>query len=248
MLRLFSGPRIQAIFSEKARKYAVYAVGEVFLVVVGILIAFQIDTWNENKKLEILKSQYLESLVSDLRADSTELSNQVDLYSRGHQQLMEMSSRLSGPGVTRDTLEQIARYEFAPFFDPSNELNRSTLASLVATGDIKLYDHELRDRLIGYNTGQIDSMKLMDENVEIFLDMWEGLNFPPSDHQNFASSSVKGPLLDELWAAISDKDLANLTIRAISGKSIMFNIVGRQKRQLLASTTQLLEYLRAEAE
>ena len=126
------------------------------MVVVGILIALQIDSWNENQKFEILKNQYLESLVSDLRADSTALSLVVDLYRLELIQLTDMSSRLESPGVTRDTFKQIARYEFHPFFDPSNELNRSTLASLVSTGDIKLYDHGLRDRLICYNTFRTD--------------------------------------------------------------------------------------------
>jgi len=231
---------MQAIFSEKARKYAVYAVGEVFLVVVGILIAFQIDTWNDNRKLEILKSQYLQSLVSDLRADSTELSLDIENYGSLLDQLANISARLSGPGVSRDTLQHIARYEFIPYFDPSNELNRSTLASLVSTGDIKLYESEIRDRLIGFNTKQIGSIKLMDENVDIFMGSYQILNFPPVNHPLIDTPSVKGPLLDGLWNAISDQDLADMTIRAISGKALMLEFVRLQKGLLLNATIGLL--------
>lgn len=39
-------------FFRKIRKYLLYAVGEITLVMIGILLAFQIDSWNENKNLE----------------------------------------------------------------------------------------------------------------------------------------------------------------------------------------------------
>jgi hypothetical protein len=191
---------------------------------------------------------YLDSFVSDLRADSTELSFEVQFYGLVLEQLNDMSHRLSGAEVSRDTLEQIARYEFHPFFDPSNELNRSTLASLISTGDIKLYDQDLRDRLIIFNTRQTSAIKLMDENVDIFLGTLVALNYPPTDHPTRPSSYVSGPLLDKVWVAISTQELAETAIRAISGKSLMIDFVGGQKRQLLDSTIQFLEYLRAREE
>jgi len=39
----------------KNSKYFKYEIGEIILVVIGILIALQINTWNENKKTEALK-------------------------------------------------------------------------------------------------------------------------------------------------------------------------------------------------
>ena len=38
------------LFLSKIKKYLTYAVGEIILVVVGILIALQINIWNENRK------------------------------------------------------------------------------------------------------------------------------------------------------------------------------------------------------
>ena len=48
----------------------IYAVGELFLVVAGILIALQINIWNELRKTELLEFQFLENLHEDLVADT----------------------------------------------------------------------------------------------------------------------------------------------------------------------------------
>ena len=57
-------------------KYVLYGIGEVFLVVVGILIALQIDNWNEERKDQQLSIQYLEGIHSDLGKD-IKLINQI---------------------------------------------------------------------------------------------------------------------------------------------------------------------------
>jgi hypothetical protein len=50
----------------KTAKYLKYAIGEIILVVIGILIALQINNWNENRKLQEQEVQILKELKSDL--------------------------------------------------------------------------------------------------------------------------------------------------------------------------------------
>ena len=59
----------------KTGKYLKYAIGEVVLVVIGILIALQINNWNENRKLNITTSEYIENLTSDIVQDTIGLNN-----------------------------------------------------------------------------------------------------------------------------------------------------------------------------
>ena len=57
----------------KTGKYFKYAVGEIVLVVIGILIALQVNTLNENRKNNEYEQRYLQRILSDLNKDQTEL-------------------------------------------------------------------------------------------------------------------------------------------------------------------------------
>lgn len=61
----------------KFSRYIVYAVGEIVLVVIGILIALQINNWNEGKKRQAELQTVLENIVGDLEADSIEADKLV---------------------------------------------------------------------------------------------------------------------------------------------------------------------------
>jgi hypothetical protein len=59
------------IFQSRLRKYAVYAFGEILLVVVGILIALNVNNWNEMNKNIKISNDYLNDLKIDLKTDTT---------------------------------------------------------------------------------------------------------------------------------------------------------------------------------
>ena len=59
--------------NNKTGKYLKYAVGEIILVVIGILIALQINNWNEAQNEHRIEKEYMENLMEDLRDD-------VDIY------------------------------------------------------------------------------------------------------------------------------------------------------------------------
>ncbi|MGB5385949.1 MAG: DUF6090 family protein [Eudoraea sp.] len=51
--------------------------GEIILVVVGILIALSINNWNEDRKEEVLELEYLERILTDLKADTRYFNRQI---------------------------------------------------------------------------------------------------------------------------------------------------------------------------
>ncbi|MCK5442934.1 MAG: hypothetical protein KAJ23_13680 [Maribacter sp.] len=65
MITLFRKIRYDLMESNKTGKYLKYAVGEIVLVVIGILIALQINNWNQSKILKIEEVKSLESLHSE---------------------------------------------------------------------------------------------------------------------------------------------------------------------------------------
>jgi hypothetical protein len=75
MIRLFRTIR-QKLLSEKSYGiYILYASGEIILVVVGILLALQIDTWSENKKTQNELTEIFDEIYEDLVLDSSSISN-----------------------------------------------------------------------------------------------------------------------------------------------------------------------------
>ncbi len=79
MINLFRNIRRKLADDNKPLKYMRYAIGEITLVVIGILIALQINTWNEERKERVLEKNYLESLLIDLNRDRIQLSWRIDV-------------------------------------------------------------------------------------------------------------------------------------------------------------------------
>ena len=79
MIKFFRKIRYELMEKNKTGKYLKYAIGEIILVVIGILIALSINNWNENRKL---KTEYIsdlktikENLKYDARTITTNLMN-----------------------------------------------------------------------------------------------------------------------------------------------------------------------------
>jgi len=66
MIKFFRNIRQNLLAEGKTSKYLKYAIGEIILVVIGILIALQINNWNENRKANIEEQRILETLYENL--------------------------------------------------------------------------------------------------------------------------------------------------------------------------------------
>lgn len=71
MISFFRKIRQNLLSQHRVTRYLAYAIGEIFLVVIGILIALQVNNWNENRKQEALINSYLRSISEDLQMDTT---------------------------------------------------------------------------------------------------------------------------------------------------------------------------------
>jgi hypothetical protein len=77
MIKFFRKIRQNLLLENKTGKYFKYAIGEIVLVVIGILIALSINNWNEERKERKLESKFIELLEQDLSADSENLAELV---------------------------------------------------------------------------------------------------------------------------------------------------------------------------
>ena len=73
MTRIFKNIRQKLASENKVSVYLRYAIGEILLVVIGILIALQVNNWNEARENENLEINYLKGIKANMSDDITEL-------------------------------------------------------------------------------------------------------------------------------------------------------------------------------
>ena len=73
MIKFFRKIRFDLMEKNKTGKYFKYAIGEIVLVVIGILIALQINNWNENRILFKKEQHYLNEIKANLEVDITRI-------------------------------------------------------------------------------------------------------------------------------------------------------------------------------
>jgi len=75
MIKIFRRIRQNLLLENKTGKYFKYAIGEIVLVVIGILIALSINNWNENKKERQSEIKYYKNLKLDMETDLVNLDS-----------------------------------------------------------------------------------------------------------------------------------------------------------------------------
>lgn len=85
MMKFFRRTRQKLLSENKFSKYLLYAIGEIILVVIGILIALKINNWNEAKKEEAKEQAFLKEINLDFKSNKAQLDsiigyNKVSLH------------------------------------------------------------------------------------------------------------------------------------------------------------------------
>ncbi len=78
MIKFFRKIRQNLLLEGKTGKYFKYAIGEIILVVIGILIALQINNWNNNNQLKKLETKYLTEIRNNLKSDLPDINFNID--------------------------------------------------------------------------------------------------------------------------------------------------------------------------
>lgn len=243
MLRILRNIRQSMMKKNKFSSYLLYALGEIILVVIGILIALQVNNWNENKKKNELRKQYLSSLISDTVKDTLMLKRALKTIEADLAVMTSLKNRLSKPSANMDTVRQIARYEYLPFFDPSNELNRNTITSLLATGDLNLFDKDIQNTILTHNTDQLAWLKVMDKNVDIFFSANVDAGLFSSSNPNLDFAMIRGHLMDRIWENKDEYQLLEVLNNRIASKILMYTFISGAKKELFDQSIQFLEKL-----
>ena len=117
----------------KVKTYLLYALGEIILVVLGIIIAIQVSNWNEDRILRESAVYHLSLLSQDLNEDKELLTELIGIFEQNEisiQRLLNTLKRLEP--LQRVLHEDMIRLQLEYNFKPRN----SALSVLVNTGEI----------------------------------------------------------------------------------------------------------------
>lgn len=189
MIKFFRNIRRQLIEKESIRKYVFYAIGEIILVVVGILIALSINNWNNSKILRRTELTVYENLKNQIHEDKL-LLNGVVAYNNTYYeqynyaiQIIERNDRNN-----MDTLVQIAPniYKYSDFNRIGN-----IFQNLVNSGDLKiLKNSNIIDRIQGLEELYIYINRLEENHFKVILELG-GANL--LDNINFSTGQIERP-------------------------------------------------------
>lgn len=78
MLKIFRSVRLKMIKNNKTSAYAIYAIGEIILVMIGILLALQVNNWNEKKQINENLNSYVIQLNEEIKANIAILNEVIE--------------------------------------------------------------------------------------------------------------------------------------------------------------------------
>ena len=136
---------------KKSGKYLKYAIGEIVLVVIGILIALSINNWNEERKLKQLQIVYLNRLINDLDHDLMTIEFVEATINENQVVISDFINALN----TNQDKNQILKSAI-PYFEKGWIISEfvpstNTYTDLSQTGNMKVIDNtELVNDILSY--------------------------------------------------------------------------------------------------
>src|SRR6056297_3467214 len=150
MIKFFRKIRQNLLQENRFSKYLLYAIGEIVLVVLGILIALQINNWNENRKERIAESVLLTQLKSEFESNSKQLGEKMIIRNNMITASFKLLDYIDHP--EKRQLDSVNSYLLqtllVPTFDP-------IVNDIISSGRIQLLSNNRLKELLTLWTSEI---------------------------------------------------------------------------------------------
>ena len=235
MIKFFRKIRQRLLTENKFSKYLIYAIGEIILVVIGILIALQINNWNDQRisKKEVITQ--LKILSNELKDDINLFESQIKSYPERVDYLQKLSQG------EYEELDLSLFFEIVVWND-TPILFGDSYVNLKTKGGIDLIDdNDLKNKLGFYNDrARLSTNELIDygrstalENVDMTV-----LSYMEYDNNN---ELVK----ENTIRVIKEKKLNNIINYQLMTKKTQLNLYTRMNEFARKLKEQLDEYIQA---
>jgi hypothetical protein len=237
-----------------------YALGEFFIVVLGVLAALWVENWNSDRKDLILEREYVDSLIADLELDDASIRDVMQyaeyLANNGKSVLKSIEDRqFAGTPESFVLSVHLTAYLRFPTY------SRTTINDLMATGNLHLLRSKaVRDNIAAYysaiewNTQWNESAReaqtlmvfitaaLLDVRHREFFDSEAGFGAPWAPNSLDVSSTEADAILKAL---IEHPDAKGLISYMIREQGVAFGRLTLIREELLKLSDELQGYERA---
>jgi len=170
MIKFFRQIRQTLLSENKFSKYLLYAFGEIVLVVIGILIALQINNWNEETKERNKEVTYLKNIQRDLK----DQLNSIDEQIASESSFVNTAAYLMN-AYKEDTFKNIDSDFFSKLTDLQSRktflIIDPTYTDLLSSGNIDIIrNSDFKDQLIKYYQDLERREKIIQNNNSLLVD------------------------------------------------------------------------------
>ena len=171
MIKFFRQIRYDLMEKNKTGKYFKYALGEIVLVVIGILIALSINNWNDSRKNRISERELLDNIHRDFVQNKIQFDT---VKAINYQNLATLNSRIALFPIERDSAK-IAAFQsyppvqgisYNPYSSSIKSVNYSNSLELIQDEELRKYLVSWEDVLLDYQEEEIAFIKFTNEQLE----------------------------------------------------------------------------------
>lgn len=150
MISFFRKIRQSLLTQNRVTRYLAYAVGEILLVVIGILIALQVNNWNEYRKDRIQEREVLAQLESEFQSNLEQLDEKIAIRNKLIQSSMKLIEFIdsSDPISPDSIIFYTSNTLIAPTFDP-------IINDLISAGKLQLLTNKRLKNLLSLWTSEV---------------------------------------------------------------------------------------------
>ena len=180
MIKFFRKIRQKLLTENKFSKYLIYAIGEIVLVVIGILIALQINNWNEQNKIDKIENTYLTRLSQDLEENITSWENLI----KNEEKRFEGTKQFIKFGLNKNKDSVLTIFPYFNIVGRWDDLtmNQITFEEMKSSGSLDIISNDsIKIRLL-----QLDQYykKVFERNATIKTGHDKNINDPIFDNLN----------------------------------------------------------------
>ncbi len=139
MIKFFRRIRRKLIDEENLKKYLIYGIGEILLVVIGILIALQINNWNQTNSDKRIANDYMSNMLTELISDLDYFEQLIAKNEKQKTYIDEIFIALNSEKVTNHEEEEDLMLKLSKSTDPTDFFPKTaTYQDLVSSGKMIL--------------------------------------------------------------------------------------------------------------